>query len=242
MKPTHYTIIALLILIAVLAFGMFYFKDRADKAQAESTRKDSVIREKSDSLRYERNSNGLLIAEKASAKVATKEMQDFYSKEIDEIKNQLDINTKNIKAFVKAEFQARGSGNATVTPVVVTNEDGTTEEMTDFEFKDQFLTFNSRILSGETSAPSQYTYTDTFTFTFHTKKKNWFAKEELYGSGYFMNPNAKVTKATNVLVDNYKDKRWGIGVAAGYGVFIHDDEVKVGPGVMVSVHRTLIKF
>lgn len=239
MKPTHYLIIILLICIALLAFGLFYFKDRAASAAQESSRKDSIIREKEGIIQYRTNENGKLIAEKAAALLTTNELKEFYDAELKEIKKEMGINAKNLKAFVKAEFQARGEGDAHVTTSV---DPETGEEMTDFEFDDSFLSFKSRIISGETTAPSQYMYTDQLTYAFHVKRDHWWSKEQLYGSGMLSNPNAKITSATNVLVDNYKDKRWGIGVAAGYGVFVHDNEVKTGPGVMVSVHRTIIKF
>lgn len=242
MKPTHYLIIGMVICIVILLGALIYFKDRADIAQAASDRRESIIREKNDSLHYERNKNGILIAEKSAAEVTTKEALEFYAAELKEIKEQTKINARDIKAFVKAEFQAHGEGNAAVTPVIVTNEDGSTQEMTDFHFSDSFLTFDSRILTGESTAPSQYTYTDKLTFAFHTKKDHWWSLEKLYGTGYLSNPNARITKATEVMVDNYKDKRWGIGFSAGFGAMIVDQEIKVGPVVQVGLTYNIIKF
>lgn len=242
MKPTNYLLIFMLAVIGLLLFTVFYFKNRADKAEAAKDRSNSIIREKNDSLTYVKNELGRIVATKPAATVNTDELKEYYSAEIDKLRKEFEIKTKDIKAIVVAGFQAKGEGAATLTPVEVTNEDGTTEELTDYVATDKFLTFKSRIFTGESTAPFSYTYTDELTFAFHTKKDHWWSKEKLYGSGSLLNPNAKITKATEVMVDNYKDKRWGIGFSAGYGAVVIDSEVKVGPMIQVGVSYDVIKF
>src|SRR5688572_25391315 len=109
-KKDVYYIAGIVVALAIA----FYFYDQDQKHIAESARKDSVIAEKNSVIAYHVNDNGKIIAEKDAAHITTKEFIEFYKADSKRMRDEMDIKTKNLKAFFRAEFVAIGSGKATI--------------------------------------------------------------------------------------------------------------------------------
>jgi len=229
---------AAIIIIAVLLVLCIGLVVRIQGLQDKNSRYESVIREKTDSIKYHVNENGRVVAEKAAAVVTTHEMMKLYKDEIADIRKDFDIKAKDIKAFVRAEIQAQGSGTATIINNHYVDSTGRQVRAKNFAFSDGYLSFKSTIFDSLTTAFSTYTYSDTLTYVFSTKKKWLLGKEQLYGSGQLSNKNAKITSATNVLVKDYKDKRWVVSAGVSYVPF--GEGMKVQP--TVSFGYALFKF
>lgn len=88
------------------------------------------------------------------------------------------------------------------------------------------------------NAPYEYTYGDTAKTAFIMRGK-WFQKKQLYASTLFSNPNARILNTTNILVDQCKDRRWGIGPYVGYGL---TSDGKLNMSFGLSVNYDLLKF
>lgn len=228
MKQTPYIVIVALALLS----GWLFTELR--KSQAENNRKDTIISEKQDSLRYERTVSGRLRIEKAAAVTSAKEFHDAYPKLAAELKREFDVKVRDLKAYVKAEFEARGEGTGSISNTYYV--DSTGHRYKEFTMDDGYLRFRTTLFDSLTKAPYRYTYQDTLTYGFKTEKKWLLGKERLYGFGGLRNPNAKITKATNVLIDDYKDKRWVVVAGAAYNPFAG----KIIP--MVGVGYALFKF
>lgn len=222
--------IAIVGLLVVIGLMLSHIK----KVERESTRKDSIIAEKNDSLRYERTESGRLRVEKAAAVASTKEFKEAYPKLAEELKKEFDVKVKDLKAYVRAEFEARGSGNGSVSNTYYV--DSTGQRYKEFKMDDGYLKFRTTLFDSLTKAPYEYTYSDTLTYGFKTEKKWFLGKEKLMGFGGLRNPNARITKATNVLIDDYKDKRWVVMAGAGVNPF----DGKIIP--LVGVGYALFKF
>lgn len=103
--------------------------------------------------------------------------------------------------------------------------------------QDGYLDFQAEVYD-PLNAPYEYTYGDTAKTAFIMKGK-WFQKKQLYASTLFSNPNAKILNTTNILVDQCKDKRFGIGPYIGAGL---NSQLQPQTTVGISVHYSLIKF
>lgn len=211
MKSTPYIVA---VALAILCGWLF---TQLRKSDAENTRKDSIIAEQIDSVRHWKTESGRIASEKAAAVASAKEFQEAYPKLADELKREFDVKVKDLKAYVKAEFEARGEGKGSISNTYYV--DSTGHRYKEFTMDDGYLKFRTTLFDSLTAAPYKYTYADTLTYGFRVKKKWLLSREKLYGFGGLRNPNAKITSATNVLIDDYKDKRWVVMAGAGYDPF-----------------------
>lgn len=101
---------------------------------------------------------------------------------------------------------------------------------------DGYLSLMSEIYSQD-RAPYEYTYRDTVKTVFHMKGK-LLQKKQLYSSSMLSNKNATVVGSQAILVNEFKDKRWGIGPSVSYGVGPDGLNWNVG----ISIHYSVIKF
>ncbi len=240
---THLTYILLLLALVV---ALLYFYDQNRKHSAESDRKDSVIAEKNAEIKYHVSVTGKMVSEKLAAEATTKEAMEAYTEVVKEIQREFDVKTKDIKAFVKASFQAHGSGTGTT--IINNHYDSATgvtivDSATFNTNTDKFLKFDVTYFPGKQKfSPYTYTYSDEILMAFHVKKKWILGKEQVFASASFGNPASKVTNQTSVLIKEAKDKRWSIGVSAGYGLVKVGNEVHTGFFLGPSVEYALFKF
>lgn len=103
--------------------------------------------------------------------------------------------------------------------------------------QDGYLDLQAEVYD-ELNTPYTYTYSDTLKFAFHMKSEGFLKNKKLYGSGMLTNPNALITNSKAILVNEYRDKRFGIGPSVSYGVSPNGLQWNVG----VSVHYSLIRF
>lgn len=238
--------IAFIIVVIVLIFA----SRKIDSLNTLVDQKESVIAEKNAIITYERTDKGKIKAQKEAAELRSKDLEKAYPEIYKFIKDELDINTKNVKAFVRNEFIARGTGTGSV----VTNNyyDSSTNTSFDslkyvagdgyFSFNVNFeLRFKNNKFS-YTQSPYHHQYIDTASTVIHGKKKWFLGSEKLYSTTTFANPNAKITGTTNILVNNYRDKRFSISISAGYGLVKVKDEVHAGWFIGPTASYSLFKF
>lgn len=230
MKTHIYYITAL----TIAGFIIFYFYDKDRKSQAREKQYQSVITEKDAVIKYHVNDKGKIIAEKEASQISTKEFLDAYQSEAERLRNDMDIRTKNLRAYIQASFDAKGQGTGSV---INNYYDSAGHKMLTrhFTMTDGYLTFNA-IIDSTAKSNYVYDYQDSLIYAFHVKKKWLLAPEKFYGSGMLSNKNAKITNATNVLINDYKDKRWVISAGVGYDPFSNQFRP------VVSLGYALFKF
>lgn len=208
----HLTYITVIVLLGA---GLFYYFDQNRKHKEESERKDSVIDEKNAVIAYSMDREKRIIATKDAAVIAYTEIAKAYPAVMKDLES-LNLEVKDLKAYTRSGFQARGSGNSTV--VATTTHDSTTgKTVSTWELKasDGYLDFRSTVLDS-LNAPYTYTYSDTIVSAFYTKRKWLLGNQKMYAASRLSNPNAKVTNTTNLMVDSFKDKRWTLGPGISY--------------------------
>lgn len=229
MKST-WPYIAIVGLIVVIGLMLSYIR----KLEAASNRKDTIIAEKNDSLRYERTESGRLRVEKDAAVATAEEFKNAYPQIADELKREFDVKIRDLKAYVRTEFQARGQGSGSISNTYYVDSAG--RRYKEFNMDDGYLKFKTTLFDSLIQAPYQYTYSDTLTYGFKMERKWFLGKERLVGFGGLRNPDAKITSATNVLIEDYKDKRWVVTAGAAVNPF----DGKIIP--MIGVGYALMKF
>lgn len=187
----------------------------------------SVIDEKNDTIHYYLNENGRLVSEKKAAEVRANELRALYPQIYKSITNDLNIRMRDLKAYMESEFKVTGTGTSEVHNHY--NNQSGVKEITS---RDGYLDYSGVIIDSVTAKYS-YTYTDTIKQTISAKRRWFFGNESLYGSAVLSNPNAKIIGGKSVLIKEYRDKRFGLGV----GVF-YDGTFRLG----VGIHYNLLKF
>jgi len=223
-----------LIVIAILTALLIYFYYKSEKHKEEVKSRDSVISEKNDVIKYHVNNEGRILGEKKAAEIHAKELEQMYPHVYAELKKEFDIQQKNLKAYIKNEFSAIGTGTGSV----VNNHyyDSTTRRnvrFRNFNMDDGYLKFNTTLYDSLFNAPYSYSYSDTASTVIHKKRKWLLGKEELYSTTKFSNPNAKITGTTNILVKDYRDKRWSVMIGAGYDPFYNKPTAMIGLGYSI---------
>jgi hypothetical protein len=217
--------------------------DRLRKSQAHDKQQSSVIAEKDAIIQYHVNEKGQLVAQKEAAEIRSKDLENSYPKIYETLKRDMDINAKNLKAYIQNEFAAHGTGQGSVT----TNNyyDTATHKQVrfrDFHMSDGYLTFDTRLYDSLQTSLYRYTYSDTAKTAISAKRKWFLGKEQLFATTVFSNPSSKITGTTNILVNNYRDKRFSVSLSAGYGLVKVGDEVHTGWFAGPSVSYSLFKF
>jgi hypothetical protein len=185
------------------------------KLKKENDYKESVISELTDSIRYSKTNEGKVIAEKSAALLSHNDVSQAYPSVLKKLE-EMDIRLKNMRAYMQSQFSAHGSGQGTINNHFHVDSTGRQVRFKEFSMNDGYLFFRTTLYDSLLQSTYDYSYTDTITTVIRSKKKWFLGNEKLYASSVLQNPNAKVTGATNLLIDSYKDKRWYVGVGASY--------------------------
>lgn len=188
----------------------------------------SVIEEKSSEVSYYKNENGKIVAEKKAAEITASELRKMYPEIQKSIAKDFGIKVKDLKLYMESQFKSTGGGKAEVHNHYYPDEK---TSYTEISANDGYLEFKGKVYDSLT-ASYQYSYTDTIKQTMSMKRDWILGNQYLYGSATLSNPNAKVTGGKAVLMKDYKDKRWGVGV----GLF-YDGRPRLGLGIQYNVVR-----
>lgn len=233
---THLTYIGLIVAIAVIAF-LFY--DRWRNAEDTSNKYAQVITEQQAEIEYRKTQNGRLLASKTAAELTTQQLVKAYPDIVKQITDEFDVKLNNVKAFMKNEFEAHGSGNSTI---VHNHYDSAGAQVsTKVMVDDGYLSFRATIYDS-LNAPYEYVYRDTVSTVISTKRKWIFGKETLTASTQFSNPSSKSVSMTNLIMNNYRDKRWNISAGISWLPISKVDKPIERFQPTISIGRTLFKF
>lgn len=221
------------ILVAVLLVLSGWLFVELRKMKAELNRKDTIIAEKEGQVTHWKTESGRNAIEKDAAIATAKEFKEAYPKFTEELKNEFDVKWRDMRAFVRAEFQAQGKGTGAISNTYYIDSAG--QRYKEFNMDDGYLKFRTTLFDSMTMAPYQYTYGDTLTYGFNVRRKWFLGKERLYGFGGLKNPQAKIIGATNVLIDEFKDKRFSLGPYVGYS--FTQNRVDFGVSLQYSIWK-----
>lgn len=219
-------------IILVLAVALHYtYREKQHSADSFQ----EAIDERDAQIKSFKNENGKVAYYKRAAELAHGDLKKLYPNLYKSIKADLDVQAKDLKAYIQNEFSASGSGKASITNNYYSSDSGQTKKVGNLAISDGWLTLKATIIDS-LNVPYSYVYTDTIKQSISVKRNWLFGKERLFGSAVLSNPNSKITNSKNILMTDYKDKRIGIGVGALY--FPGTNEIRIGLGIQYN----LIKF
>jgi hypothetical protein len=223
---TYLGVVAILVMVCIFLASQWIHSAGVIKEQA------SIISEKTAQIEYHVNDKGKIIAEKVAAEATVKEFSKAYPEIVKELKEDFDVEMKRMKAYIRNEFEARGSGMSSITNNYY--DTATKKNVQRLEFNDGYLRFSAQ-LDSTSKARSEYQYMDTITTVVHSEKKWFLGSEKLYASSKLNNPAAKVTSTTNLLV-KHRDKRFVIAMG------VYGDPILKRYGIGITAGYALIKF
>lgn len=229
MKPAYYIIGALILILVYLLYS-----NKRILQDAKSSKQTAL--ELLAEVETWKNKAGQSVSEKHAAEVSLKDAKAFYAGELQQIRETFEIRDKNLRSFISAQFNATGKGSVTMSfDTTIQQRSNVRVHTPMFRIDDGFLNFKGTMPDSAT-LNYEYSYRDSVIFATSWKKNGLFRKKSLMVSGAFGNKNATITGLRNVVVSDFKDKRFGIGPMVGYDVLNNQ------PVVGVSVQYSLIRF
>lgn len=222
-----------IIFLLIMGFLMY----RVQTLQDDKDGLTSALSEKQDSIHYHKTESGRIRSEKLAAEMRAKDVEKAYPEIAETLKREFNTEIKNLRAYIKNEFAAKGEGVGTTTNNFF--YDSAKHRLVyyrDFKMDDGYLNFNARVYDSLAQSPYQYIYRDTAETVIATKKKWFLGNESLYASTIFRNPNNKTTNTKNILIKTHRDKRWNVSV----GGYLDPIRMRMGPSI--NVGYSLIKF
>lgn len=218
-------ILWIVIVVILLLGGIHYIRGLKQDAASLQTMVDVMA----DSVRWEKNRNGRLEAEKRSQNLTISELKNnaealgVDNKKLKERVGRLN----NLVAYLQGELEASGSGDTELVPVdtVYITEAGDTVEVFNghkFEWTNSYLSLNGR-LSDTYKLSFDYTYSTDFEVTTYWKRPKWYKSKELVINMTYDDPAAKAMSLNNVVVKPDPPKfyqttafKLGVGFLAGF--------------------------
>jgi hypothetical protein len=223
-------IIFLLIILALLLTIYFLVRQHNDVVQSYK----SIIDQKNSEIEFHVNDKGRIVAEKGAAEMRYKDLQRSYPSIYNSIKNDMDIKMKNLRAYIQSEFQASASNNGTITNNYIISSDSTKKQYRVLNVNDGYLKLVSYI--GDSSvSPYNYTYADTIKQAISIRRSWFLGREHMYSTATMSNPNSIIRGNTSILIKDYRDKRFGVGIGATYNPFAN--KVFVGIGIQYNLFK-----
>lgn len=245
----------IIIFVATAIFMLLFLRqcNQVSSLQSEldNTKKTAAIQYNNllavnDSVRYYKNENGTLIAEKRSFVYDIKEFENKYATLSKEYANQLDLNGKLDKtnSLLKAQIQINNSINTNPT-VVMTD----TNTVFNFNKFDEFGNGNNRTFTGlvkfkfENKAykiqESKFDISQNVNLYAAIEEVNGY-KQVRIASTY---PGLNVNSIENInLINNKlnektpKKDRWMLGVGVGYGMsLVSGQTIQFGPNISAGL-------
>lgn len=230
MKATPYFLASMALVIAFLIW-------RLSVVNRKLERSESVLIEKTDTIRYFKAKSGKIVAEKAGAEITKEDLKDHYQDLAADLQD-MKVKLNSVRAVLKAVVQSQGQGKALIVRDTI-QLPGYIPFIQDSVFiDDSYLKLRAQIIPGtrDSYLAYRYTYQDTIVMSISGKKKWLFGKETLIGSARLSNPSAKVTNMTSVLIKQPRDKRFVISAGLIYDPF----SSRFAPGL--SCGYALLKF
>lgn len=225
-------ILTLIVVIGLMVLAFLALR-RMDSIRKDNVRLSGIITEKNAALEFTKNEVGRLVAEKKAAEIEAKDLKRMYPEIYNAITKELNIKTKELKAYIKSEIEVAASGKGVINNNhYYTLPSGDTVRVSQYSMDDGFLKFKANLLDSSYT----YLYQDTVKQAIALKKKWLLGKESLYGSATLSNPSAKVVGSQSILINDYKDKRFGLGIGILYDPFSGQPHFGVG------LQYNLIKF
>jgi hypothetical protein len=196
---------------------------------------NSVLSEKSDSIRYFRSESGKQVAVKSVAEITKADLKSHYQDLAADLQD-MKIKLNSVRAVLKAVVEAKGEGTVKIVRDTIFAP-GYVPFIQDSVFiNDSYLSLKAQIIPGTNDSylSYKYVYQDSIVMAISEKKKWLFGKKTLYGSVRMSNPNARATNQTSILIKQ-RDRRFNLSIGISYLPF--DNSFSPGVNIGYSLFR-----
>lgn len=217
-------VVASLILLSYMGWS-FFLKEKEVVRDIQT-----ITIQRSDSLKHYKDAAGREHAQRVLAEAGSKAIGIAYRKEIDSIKQALNIKEKQLQSFMLASTSNEGTVKLRVDTVYVDSSAAYR-----FAYNDRWLDIAGTIGKNSTL---HYRMTDSLVFTTYWKRKWFLGRKTNYIDAYSHNPNVRVTGLDGARINIQEPGRIGIGPYIGIGW----NGTNWAPNIGLSLHYSLIRF
>lgn len=222
-----------LILIAILVFAVWFAEHTLQERSKAGLQ--SVIDDAHDSLRTTINYLHQSIGEKTLIQASLAQLQKAHPEDLSRIESRFQAREVALRAYLTAEFEARGKGETIVRTIYVPGDTIKVNREQKFEAGDRFLTFSGEIRDSVLSYA--YTYQDTIDFIVQGRRKNFLSQKKYFVDGVLSNPQARIKNMRGTEIATFREKRFSVGPFIGWSPFNPNQ-----PVVGIGLQYNLVKF
>lgn len=229
-----------IIIILLLLFAVWYAEHRSQERSKSGLL--SIIHGQSDSILRFQNDLHQQVAEKTLIQTSLAQLKTAYPETLKKLESRFRARENDIRAYLTADFEARGKGTATIRETKVKGDSTGHKNgllgnqfSKEFETQDEYLTYSGSIK--DSTLTYNYIYRDSVNFIVQAKKKWLFGKRRYYVDGALSNPAAKITNLNGAELVNLKEKRFTLGPAIIWSPFM-----PASPVIGIGLQYSLIKF
>jgi hypothetical protein len=228
----------LLILVLIISVCILLFKSYSKTSQQPNTTAISKPMAIQKQITTQRISAGGTVHTGVKVVEAAGDLwlDAYYQNLLEAARDSLKIAQDQIREVVAASLSTAGSISAKIIRDTIRLTDSSYRPVQIFSHRDKYINLAGRIEND--SLDIAYKTFDSLTFVTYTKRKNIFAKRELYMDAWPSNPNASLKGLQSIKLNAPKPKQWAIGITAGY----YFNGQILAPGVGVGITKTIIRW
>lgn len=222
------------IIITLLSCAVIFLWLWKEDEAISNKQKDNIIAEKNAVIEYKTNENGDLVAEKTAALASRDAIKNAYNAEVGRIRKNFDVKLKDMQSFITAKIETIGEGKSSARDTLIIKKDGIEITGKKIRINEEWVSLTGILLNNDFEY--RYSTRDSVTFVTSFKRDKFLGPKKLIVNGISHNPNSNIAGLRNIVVDDFKPKRFSLGPALFYDPF--DNQFRVG----VSVNYSVIKF
>lgn len=228
------------IIILLLLFAVWYAEHRSQERSKSGLL--SIIHGQSDSILRFQNDLHQQVAEKTLIQASLAQLKMAYPETLKKLESRFKARENDIRAYLTADFEARGKGVTTVRSTKVKGDSAGqkialsgNQFSKEFETQDEYLTYSGTIR--DSTLTYNYIYKDSVNFIVVGKKKWLFGKRRYYVDGALSNPAARITNISGTEITDLREKRFTLGPAIIWSPF-----TPTYPIIGIGLQYSLVKF
>lgn len=194
---------------------------------------NEVIQARADTLSHYKDKYGTEHAQRLAIESSYTVLKNYYNGLLDSISQRAGVKQKNIKAVATTGVE---TGGAVALRVDTIYRSDTTQSY-QFSYVDRWIDITGDI--GEQNKLTYKTF-DSIVLTTYAKPSGFLGlgEKHTYVDGYSLNPHSHITGLQSMLLTSERDKKFGIGVQAGYGW----NGLKWAPYFGFGIQYSIIRF
>lgn len=200
---------------------------------------ETLLKADKDIISYHVNRAGQEVARANEARINLELYKQAHPEELSRILSDFNVKEKDLRSLITAAFQSTNRGETVIHHHHFYDSTRLDSAISsDFDISDHYLTLHGDVEQKGSQAKIlwQYQYQDTISVVGSERRKWLFGPRSFFVDAALSNPRAHLSSLKSYRINEFKDKRFGIGPAILWDPF----SGTVHPGI--SIHYDLIRF